>query len=76
MQVQRIKKGDLVKHRLSGQIGIVTDVVKRNRSISSIWVLVKGERKRWGLFESTSPLLNIQVIEWADNNPTPFDSHS
>ena len=47
MSKRIFRKGDLVRHLVSKNVGIVLAVVKRERTQVSLWVLVEGERKRW-----------------------------
>ena len=59
---RKLKIGDLVRHRLNRKKGIITGISKRNRNVTAVYVLVEGEVRRWKVFSTGSPLLDIDLL--------------
>ena len=54
MRKKKFKKGDMVKNRLTREVGIVTDIMGDPANPYSIYVLVEGTKRKWVLRQKSS----------------------
>tara|TARA_B100000700_G_C14956984_1_gene814477 strand:+ start:166 stop:363 length:198 start_codon:yes stop_codon:yes gene_type:complete len=54
MYKRKFKKGDMVKNRLSRDVGIVTDIMGDPQNPYALYVMVEGKKRKWVLRQSSS----------------------
>ena len=62
MAKKRFKKGDMVKNRLSREVGIVTDIMGDPTNPYAIYVTIEGRKRKWVLRQKSSVSL-VQKIK-------------
>ena len=54
MRKKKFKKGDMVKNRLTKEVGIVTDIMGDPHNPYAIYVMVEGTKRKWVLRQKSS----------------------